>query len=240
MEPRPRQFANRKEVIMSPIELLKSEAVALQAKEKALGRLMKHCDALEQVARNHGYENWRACRAVLAATSAAAETPPANATPTGAAGMRRYENSDWNFALDIPTRWNSFPTVPSNSPYEVIRFASREDGNHLVIIFRKPHDPKKSLKEVSDQVQRVLAASGFGNFTTTETTIKSRAALMLEFDKPQGEGTWSCREYFVAEGTLGYTLGFGTDNKAGMFELYDRMAKSFEILPLPPAPLPGS
>jgi len=113
---------------------------------------------------------------------------------------------------------------------EVVRFASQEDGTHLVIIFRKPYDPKKSLKEVSDQVQQVLASSGFANFATAETTIGSRAALMLDFDKPQGEGTWSCREYFLAEGTLGYTLGFATNNKAGMFELYDRMAKSFEIL----------
>jgi hypothetical protein len=53
---------------------------------------------------------------------------------------------------------------------------------------------------------------------------------MLGFDRAQGDLTWSCREYFIVEGTLGYTLGFGTTNKAGMFELYDRMAKSFEIL----------
>lgn len=53
---------------------------------------------------------------------------------------------------------------------------------------------------------------------------------MLDFDKPKGKRTWSCREYFLAEGTLAYTLGFGTTNKAAMFELYDRMAKSFEIL----------
>jgi hypothetical protein len=53
---------------------------------------------------------------------------------------------------------------------------------------------------------------------------------MLDFDKPKGDGIWSCRHYFVTEGTLKYALGFGTTNKAGMFELYDRMAKSFEIL----------
>jgi hypothetical protein len=71
---------------------------------------------------------------------------------------------------------------------------------------------------------------GFGNFATDETTIKSRAVLMLDFDKPQGDGIWSCRHYFVTEGTLRYTLGFGTTSKADMFELYDRMAKTFEIL----------
>ena len=144
--------------------------------------------------------------------------------------MKHYQSAEWHFALEIPRRWHSFPPVSTNSPYELIRFASREDGTHLVIIFRKPHDPQQSLKAVSDQVQQVLASQGFGNFATAETTIGPRAALMLDFDRPQGDGTWSCREYFVVEGTLSYTLGFGTTNKAGMFELYDRMAKSFEIL----------
>jgi hypothetical protein len=37
--------------------------------------------------------------------------------------------------------------VSSNSPLEVIRFASKEEGNRLVIIFRGPRDPKKPLKE---------------------------------------------------------------------------------------------
>lgn len=27
---------------------------------------------------------------------------------------------------------------------------------------------------------------------------------MLDFDRPQDGGTWSCRAYFVAEGTLHY------------------------------------
>jgi hypothetical protein len=145
--------------------------------------------------------------------------------------MKHYKSSEWNFALDIPKRWNSFPPVSANSPYELIRFASREDGTHLLIIFREPHDPKQPLREVADRVEKqFLAAKGFGNFATAETTIGSRAALTLDFDKPKDDGTWSCRHYFLTEGTLRYTLGFGTTNKAGMFELYDRMAKSFEIL----------
>jgi hypothetical protein len=143
--------------------------------------------------------------------------------------MKRYRSAEWNFALDIPRRWHSFPPVSSNSPLEVIRFASKEDGTHLVIIFRGPRDPQTPLKEACDQAQQILSKQGFGNFTTTETAIGSRAALLLEFDRPQGGGTWSCREYFLADGTLQYTLGFGTTNKDGMFELYDRMAKSFEF-----------
>ena len=147
--------------------------------------------------------------------------------------MKHYQSSEWNFTLDIPKRWNSFPPVPTNSPNEVIRFASQEDGTHLLIIFREPHDPRQSLKETSDRVQQLLAKHEFGNFVTAETTIGSRAALTLDFDRPKDGGTWSCRHYFVSEGTLRYTLGFGTTNKAGMFELYDRMAKSFEILAEP-------
>jgi len=165
--------------------------------------------------------------------------------------MKHYKNSEWNFALDIPKRWNSFPPVSTNSPYEVTRFASREDGTHLLIIFREPHDPKQTLKEVADRVEKqVLASKGFGNFATAETTIRSRAALMLDFDKPHADANlplllrgdqyvvqpsyrWSCRHYFVTEDTLRYTLGFGTTNKAAMFDLYDRMAKSFEILSEP-------
>ena len=143
--------------------------------------------------------------------------------------MKRYKSAEWNFTLDIPRRWHAFPPVSSNSPLEVIRFASKEEGNHLVIIFRGPRDPKKPLKETCDQTQQLLAGKGFGNFSITETTIDTRPALMLEFDRPQHGGTWSCREYFVAEDTLQYTLGFGTNNKDRMFELYDRMARSFDF-----------
>jgi hypothetical protein len=221
---------------MSPVEILKAEAAALQAKEKALGHLMKHCDALEQVAKRHGYESWRACRAVLAADPPAVASPPAEKIEVNFTEMKRYESSEWNFALDIPKRWNSFPPVPSNSQYEVIRFRSHEDGIHLLIVFRMPHNNQKSREEIFGNVKESLARKGFGNFVTNKTTIGSREALMLDFDKPQGAGIWSCRHYFIPEDTLEYTLGFGTNNKASMFELYDRMAKSFEIIAkLPPS-----
>ena len=159
--------------------------------------------------------------------------------------MKHYKSSEWGFALDIPRRWNSFPPVPTNNPYEVIRFASREDGIHAIIIFREPYDPKQTLKQHSDQIKRILTSKGFGNFVTAETKIKSRAALILDFDRAHEEANlpiilvgeryvlrperrWSCRHYFIARGTLAYTLGFGTTNKAGMFKLFDRIAKSFE------------
>ena len=57
--------------------------------------------------------------------------------------MKRYRSTEWNFALDIPKRWHAFPPVCSNNPLEVIRFASKKDGTHLVIIFRGPRDPEQ-------------------------------------------------------------------------------------------------
>ena len=143
--------------------------------------------------------------------------------------MKRYESRDWHFGLEIPRRWNSFPPVPTNSPAEVIRFASEEDGTHVLIIFRHPHNPKQSLEEISANVQAILSKNKFGNFASAETTIGARRVVTLDFDRPRGDGTWSCRHYFIAEGTLRYVLGFGTSNKSEMFELYDRIAKSFEI-----------
>jgi hypothetical protein len=192
---------------------------------------MKHCAALELVAKKHGYDSWRACCAVIGNSP---QVP--NKTQVQLPEMKHYESVEWNFALDIPMRWNSFPAVSANSPYEVIRFASYEDGKHMLIIFRMPHDPKKSLKDVSDQVQQVLIKGGYGNFSNAETRIGSRAVITLDFDKLQGDVKFNCRHYFLAEGTLGYTLGFGTSNRAGMFETFDHMAKTFEILGESPPP----
>jgi hypothetical protein len=39
--------------------------------------------------------------------------------------MKHYTNSEWHFGLDIPEHWNAFPAAPTNSPNEVIRFASK-------------------------------------------------------------------------------------------------------------------
>ena len=68
-------------------------------------------------------------------------------SPMSATEMKHYENSEWHFAIDIPKSWNAFPPVSSNSPYEVVRFLSREDGVHDLIIFRNPIDPTKSPAE---------------------------------------------------------------------------------------------
>lgn len=162
--------------------------------------------------------------------------------------MKHYKCSEWNFALDIPNRWNAFPPVPIDSPYEVIRFASREYGAHLLSVLREPHDPRTTLKQRSDQLKKFLASKGFGNFATHETTVNSRPGLILDFNKVPYDVTsplllrgdryvqmpdrlWTCRHYLLANDTLAYTLGFGTTDKKSMFGLFERIAGTFQTLP---------
>ena len=127
---------------MSMLDKLRAEAAALEAEARASGNAIKHSAALEEVARRHGYSGWRAC--VAAFSDAALSDSPPNLFE-----MTRYKSSEWGFSLDIPARWNIFPTVPTNSPWEVVRFASHEDGFHTLIVFREPYDPKQSPEEHS-------------------------------------------------------------------------------------------
>ena len=54
-----------------------------------------------------------------------------------------------------------------------------------------------------------------------------------DFDRPAsgvagtGGQRWSCRSYYITDGTLLYVLGFGTTNRESMFPLYDKMARTF-------------
>lgn len=77
---------------MSQIEKLKAEAEELESRQRTQGNPIKHCEALEQVAKKHGYSGWRACRARLGDGPAA--SPP----------MKRYRSAEWNFAIDERNR----------------------------------------------------------------------------------------------------------------------------------------
>ena len=151
---------------------------------------------------------------------------------TSATEVKHYENSERQFALDVPSRWNKLPPDSSNSPFEVVRFDLHETGvDNLLIIFRQPIDPKPSLSEWAEEVREVLAQGGFGDFLIGKTTIGSSAVVTLDFDKTVSNGgTWSCRYYFIADGAHRYILGFGTDKRAEMIDSFDRIAKSFQVL----------
>jgi beta-lactamase regulating signal transducer with metallopeptidase domain len=166
---------------------------------------------------------------LLSAPSAAAFAQQPAAAIDGLA-MKHYESVEWKFALDVPKRWNAFPPVSSNSPNEVIRFLSNENGVHSLIVFRIPKDPAQSTTALSANIQNILATKGFGNFVSGETIIGSQKVATLAFDRPRqdgGAGTWNAIYYYFTDGTLAYVLGFGTTDRNAMFPLYEKMAKTF-------------
>jgi Glyoxalase superfamily protein len=124
---------------MSSLASLKAEVIALRAQARASGRSLKHCTALEQVAKRHGSKTWRSCLANISRTAITGRPLPRE-TEVAEIAMKHYRSQEWDFSLDIPKRWNKFPPVSSNSPNEGIRFVSHE-GAHYCIAFRLPRDP---------------------------------------------------------------------------------------------------
>jgi hypothetical protein len=143
--------------------------------------------------------------------------------------MKHYRSSDGKFELDIPESWQPVSTGPrSSTPNAVIRFASDENGQHRLTIFRIPYDSRTGAEAFRDGMQQKLAQGGFGHFAKSETAIGPKRVPILDFDKPAATGgTWSCRHYFVFNGALVHALGFGTDRREAMFGLYEQIAKSF-------------
>jgi hypothetical protein len=153
---------------------------------------------------------------------------------SNAPATRHYQNTEWNFGLDVPKGWNRFPPNLANSPAEVMRFGSGEGGTQLLIIFRNYFDAQKGISAHISVVQQFLEKAGFAHFVTGEITVGSRRVITLDFDRPipDGGGTWSCRHYIFVEGSLLYTLGFGTSGKPeAVLPLQDHVASSFTFDP---------
>ena len=146
--------------------------------------------------------------------------------------MKHYKSEEWNFELNIPKSWSVFPPNPKNSPFEVARFRKQGSESNVLIIFRAPYDPKVPLSEIVDKTQMGLAKGNYGNFLKATSTVGSNEVATLNFDKVKEDGVlWNFRGFFLVNGTLIYTLGFGTSDGDSMFELFDKIAKSFVMLP---------
>lgn len=213
---------------MLQIDELKAEAMSLRKQQAQRGRPIRHSEALELVAKKHGFSSWRSCCALLSGTEVVESS--LEKSTDGVQQMERYADAEWKYALEIPKRWNRFPPIPSNSPFEVTRFMSHEDGFHLLIIFRQPFDPSKPIETHSARVQESLTKAGFGNFLAAEVTLRNRKTRTLQFEKSQEAGIWTCRQYFIPVETLCFTLGFGTNRPVDRFELFDQIAGSFDLL----------
>jgi hypothetical protein len=144
--------------------------------------------------------------------------------------MANYRSQEWNFSIDIPERWNKFPPVSTNSPNEVIRFVSHEDGVHCCIVFRMPRNPKQAPRAYAESIKDVLSKQDFSNFAISDTKLKSGAGLKLDCSRLQEHGLWYVREYFIFHETLIHTLGFGAHRwDDAQTDLFERMAQSFDF-----------
>ena len=153
--------------------------------------------------------------------------------PASANGTQRYQNTEWKFGLDIPKGWNRFPPVMANSPFEVVRFGSGDNGFQILIIFRNDIDAQSGLAAHIAAIEASLGKAGFGNFVTGQITVGSRQVTTLDFNRTNSDGTtWSCRQYIFVDGALLYTLGFGSNAKPdAVLAQQDSMAKSFTFAP---------
>jgi len=150
---------------------------------------------------------------------------------TAGNATQHYQNTEWNFGLDIPTGWNRFPAILSESPHEVIRFGgSGQGGKQLLIVFRNFFDTQSGLGAYITADEQDLEKKGRTHFVTGDATLGSRHVTTLDFDRTQPDGsTWSTHQYLFAQGSLLYTLSFGTNSRqpTTLTPLEDRVATSF-------------
>jgi BlaR1 peptidase M56 len=153
---------------------------------------------------------------------------------TAGNSTQHYQNTEWNFGLDLPTGWNRFPPDLSSSPHEVMRFGSGQGGKQLLIVFRNFFDTQKGLGAYITTDEQVLEKKSYTHFVSGEATLGSRHVTTLDFDKTEADGSnQSYHQYLLAQGSLLYTLSFSTNSKqpATLTQLQDRMATSFTFGP---------
>jgi hypothetical protein len=211
---------------MSRLDELRAEAAKLEASAEASGCPIQHSAALDEVAKRHGFNNWRAARAIL---NAADDVLP---NLSNELRTRRYESKRWGFSIDVPLSWNAFPTDPTNSPFEVLRILSGDIGRTGMIIFREPRDPVLSPPKQIAAMQALLEKAGFGNFAVSEALVGASMVPVLDFDKPTEGGLWSVRHHVIEADTLRYVVSFGSSHWKLVLPLVERLAASFTFDPV--------
>jgi hypothetical protein len=133
------------------------------------------------------------------------------------------------FTVAIPQGWSEFPPLLSNSPYEVARFAYRDDTHHLGIVFRMPGSPGLDVRVPAQEAQARQRRQGFDNFALDACKVGGRPGVRLTFDKKTAAGPWAAREYFVLAGSRVYVLGLASGDPTGDEGVFESMAARFEV-----------
>jgi hypothetical protein len=111
----------------------------------------------------------------------------------------------------------------ANSPFEVVRFGSGENGYQLLIIFRNSIDAQSGLAAHIAAVEGVLAKAGFGNFVTGQITVGSRQVTTLDFNRTNSDGlTWSCRHYIFVEYRAGQSRRTAMQHRLAVLSFLQR------------------
>jgi protein-export membrane protein SecD len=152
-----------------------------------------------------------------------------NVTQSENSDMKHYKSEDWNFSLDLPKHWAASASLPADISGGAISFGSNDNGLEALRIFMVPHDPELSLNEERNSCEKELTGEGYGNFIGTETMIGSKKALILDFDKKVENGTRRDHLYLIPYHSILYGLDFISTRPDASFELYDRIAKTFEF-----------
>lgn len=153
---------------------------------------------------------------------------------TAGASTQHYQNTEWNFGLDLPAGWIRFSPDLNSSPREVVRFGSGQSGKQLLIVFRNFYDTQKGLSAYITTDEQELEKKGRTHFATGEATVGSRHVTTLDFDRTEADGSiWTTHQYLLTQGSLLYTLSFGTNSKqpATLIPLEDSVATSFTFGP---------
>ena len=87
-----------------------------------------------------------------------------------------------------------------------------------------------SAAQVSERIQVVLEAAGFGDFQITGTRVAGQAGARLDCARHDSGRTWAVREYFVIRGDVRFVLGCGSFAAKEDDSLFTAMAERFEIL----------
>lgn len=146
------------------------------------------------------------------------------------ASFKVITKPELGFSVRVPKDWAEFPPVLSSSPWEVARFAYRDDENHIMcIVFRMPGSPGLDPRGTAEQARAALKKKGYGNASLTRVDVGGRPGSLLTFDKPTKAGVWSAREYFVSAGNVVYCLGLGTSDPDADGETFDAIAARFDV-----------
>jgi hypothetical protein len=118
--------------------------------------------------------------------------------------------------------------VPANGP-EILRATGGPD--RMLIVFKMP-SRGMTAAQVADAAQQKLAAHGFEEFTSAETTFAGRPGVALDFvtRNADGEVTRRTREYFAVRGNAAFVLGLGSPSWEEHLPLIEQIAARFELV----------